>query len=63
MQKSFFILILILLFAFSLQAQVEQPLKLIRSIPLLGLHDGDFDHFALDPMVTGYFLQQRMTRS
>jgi DNA-binding beta-propeller fold protein YncE len=48
-QKSFFVLILIVLFAFSLQAQVEQPLKLIRSIPLLGLHDGDFDHFALDP--------------
>jgi WD40 repeat protein len=49
MPKYFFALILIVLFAFTLQAQVEQPLKLIRSIPLLALHDGDFDHFAVDP--------------
>jgi len=39
---------LMLLFAFKLQSQVEQPLKLIQSIPLPGLHDGDLDHFALD---------------
>src|ERR1700730_15894481 len=39
---------LMLLLAFKLQSQVEQPLKLIQSIPLPGLHDGDLDHFALD---------------
>jgi DNA-binding beta-propeller fold protein YncE len=36
------------LFAFSLHSQVAEPLKLIGSIPLPGLHDGDFDHFAVD---------------
>jgi YVTN family beta-propeller protein len=29
-------------------AQVPGPLKLAQTIPLAGLHDGDFDHFALD---------------
>jgi DNA-binding beta-propeller fold protein YncE len=36
------------LFAFKLHSQVEQPLKLIQTIPLPGLHDGDFDHFTFD---------------
>ncbi len=29
-------------------AQVKQPLKLIQSVPLPSLHDGDFDHFTVD---------------
>jgi DNA-binding beta-propeller fold protein YncE len=28
--------------------QVVEPLKLIKAIPLPGLHNGDFDHFAVD---------------
>jgi DNA-binding beta-propeller fold protein YncE len=41
---------LLLLFAFPLllQAQHTAPLKLIQSIPLPGLKEGDFDHFAVD---------------
>lgn len=40
----------IVLFVGRAQAQVagDEPLKLIQSIPLPGLHDGDFDHFQLD---------------
>src|SRR5882757_11552434 len=30
-------------------AQNAMPLKLVATIPLPGLHDGDFDHFAPDP--------------
>jgi DNA-binding beta-propeller fold protein YncE len=46
-------LILILLsalapFAIGIHAQVAGPLKLIQTIPLPGLKDGDFDHFAVD---------------
>src|ERR1700720_3512757 len=33
---------------FSLQAQQKAPLKLVETIPLPGLKDGDFDHFAPD---------------
>jgi hypothetical protein len=38
------------LLAFNARAQVaaDEPLKLVQSIPLPGLHDGDFDHFQLD---------------
>src|ERR1700694_3120044 len=36
------------LFALGLQSQPAAPLKLIQTIPLPGLHDGDFDHFAVD---------------
>ena len=36
------------LFALGLQSQAAAPLKLIQTIPLPGLHDGDFDHFAVD---------------
>jgi len=34
--------------AFLVHAQVPGPLKLFQTIPLTGLKDGDFDHFALD---------------
>lgn len=34
------------LFALNAQCQVAEPLKLIQTIPIPGLHDGDFDHFA-----------------
>lgn len=30
------------------QWQPDEPLKLVQTIPLPGLHDGDFDHFAVD---------------
>jgi DNA-binding beta-propeller fold protein YncE len=30
-------------------AQNAMPLKLVATIPLPGLHDGDFDHFTPDP--------------
>src|SRR2546426_12055246 len=41
---------LLLLFAIPLlpRAQLSAPLKLIHSIPLPGLKEGDFDHFAVD---------------
>jgi sugar lactone lactonase YvrE len=29
-------------------SQAKQPLKLIKSVPLPALHDGDFDHFTVD---------------
>jgi len=34
--------------AISCKAQDHAPLKLVATIPLPGLHDGDFDHFASD---------------
>ena len=34
--------------AISCKAQDPAPLKLVATIPLPGLHDGDFDHFAPD---------------
>ena len=37
-------------------AQVPGPLKLAQTIPLAGLHDGDFDHFALDAAGQRLFL-------
>src|SRR6266404_1419436 len=36
------------------KAQDHAPLKLVATIPLPGLHDGDFDHFA--PDVAGHRL-------
>jgi YVTN family beta-propeller protein len=36
--------------------QVPGPLKLAQTIPLSGLHDGDFDHFALDAAGQRLFL-------
>lgn len=37
-------------------AQVPGPLKLAQTVPLAGLHDGDFDHFALDATGQRLFL-------
>jgi YVTN family beta-propeller protein len=37
-------------------AQVPGPLRLAQTIPLTGLHDGDFDHFALDAAGQRLFL-------
>src|ERR1700674_4942800 len=49
MKKSITILLTVMvLFALKTQSEVLEPLKLIQSIPMPGLHDGDFDHFALD---------------
>ena len=44
----FVFLALFVALAFSLQAQQKTPLKLVETIPLPGLKDGDFDHFAPD---------------
>ena len=44
----FVFLALFVALAFSLQAQQQAPLKLVETIPLPGLKDGDFDHFAPD---------------
>jgi DNA-binding beta-propeller fold protein YncE len=44
----FFIFILFFALATGLPAQEKPPLKLVETIPLPGLHDGDFDHFAPD---------------
>jgi YVTN family beta-propeller protein len=42
--------------AMTAHAQVPGPLKLAQTIPLTGLHDGDFDHFALDAAGQRLFL-------
>lgn len=44
----FFLLILLLSFPLHVTAQTKEPLKLVATIPLPGLKDGDFDHFAAD---------------
>lgn len=44
----FAILTIIVALAVSLAAQEKAPLKLVETIPLPGLKDGDFDHFAPD---------------
>lgn len=43
-----FIFVLFVSFSFQLMAQTKEPLKLVATIPLPGLKDGDFDHFAPD---------------
>jgi DNA-binding beta-propeller fold protein YncE len=43
-----FFLTAIVLSALSAQCQVDEPLKLLQSILLPGLHDGTFDHFQVD---------------
>jgi DNA-binding beta-propeller fold protein YncE len=49
MKKSIGILLaLFTVFAGGVRAQVPGPLKLIQTIPLPGLKDGDFDHFGVD---------------
>ena len=47
-RAQFFIFILLVALAAGLPAQEKPPLKLVETIPLPGLHDGDFDHFAPD---------------
>jgi DNA-binding beta-propeller fold protein YncE len=42
------LLVIFALFAARARAQVPGPLKLIETIPLPGLKDGDFDHFQVD---------------
>jgi YVTN family beta-propeller protein len=44
----FVFLALVVALAVSLKAQEKAPLKLVETIPLPGLKDGDFDHFAPD---------------
>jgi DNA-binding beta-propeller fold protein YncE len=49
MKKSPIIFVAVMvLFALGLQSYAGAPLKLIKVIPLPGLKDGDFDHFAVD---------------
>jgi DNA-binding beta-propeller fold protein YncE len=49
LKKSILMLLAVIgLFAIGAQAQVPGPLKLIQTIPLPGLKDGDFDHFQVD---------------
>jgi DNA-binding beta-propeller fold protein YncE len=42
------VLALVIGLGISARAQEHVPLKLVATIPLPGLHDGDFDHFAPD---------------
>ena len=44
----FFTFVLFVLFPLRATAQTNEPLKLVATIPLPGLKDGDFDHFAPD---------------
>jgi len=53
-KAGFFIIALTIAFASIARAQDHTPLKLVATIPLPGLHDGDFDHFA--PDVAGHRL-------
>jgi DNA-binding beta-propeller fold protein YncE len=49
MNKSITILLAVfVLFALNAHSQVPGPLKLVQTIPLPGLKDGDFDHFQVD---------------
>jgi DNA-binding beta-propeller fold protein YncE len=49
MKKSTTILLTVfVLLALKTQAQVPGPMKLVQTIPLPGLKDGDFDHFQVD---------------
>src|SRR6266576_6678965 len=47
-EMRFVFLALFVALTVSLQAQEKAPLKLVETIPLPGLKDGDFDHFAPD---------------
>jgi YVTN family beta-propeller protein len=51
-----FSVVMTFLSSLSAHAQVPGPLKLAQTIPLTGLHDGDFDHFALDAAGQRLFL-------
>lgn len=48
MQRLSLIAAVVFLFPGSLAAQEKAPLKLVQTIPVPGLKDGDFDHFAAD---------------
>jgi WD40 repeat protein len=50
------LLVVTVLLAIQAHAQVPGPLKLAQTIPLPGLKDGDFDHFALDSAGQRLFL-------
>ena len=50
------VLAILVLCAIHVNAQVPGPLKLAQTIPLPGLKDGDFDHFALDSAGQRLFL-------
>jgi hypothetical protein len=47
-RTNFVIFMVSIAMAISCNAQDHAPLKLVATIPLPGLHDGDFDHFAPD---------------
>jgi DNA-binding beta-propeller fold protein YncE len=46
--KAAILLTAITVFGGVAHSQEKQPLKLIKSVPLPALHDGDFDHFTVD---------------
>ena len=46
--KAMLALASVAVFGALVQAQQKQPLKLIKSVPLPALKDGDFDHFTVD---------------
>src|SRR5215470_16661227 len=46
--RKYFIFALLALFPAHIAAQTKEPLKLVATIPLPGLKDGDFEHFAPD---------------
>jgi hypothetical protein len=47
-RMQYLVLALFVTLAVAARAQDHAPLKLVETIPLPGLHDGDFDHFAPD---------------
>src|SRR5258706_2052074 len=49
MRVKYLVLALVSAMAVNGAAQTAAPLKLVATIPLPGLRDGDFDHFAPDP--------------
>jgi DNA-binding beta-propeller fold protein YncE len=55
-KKSILFAIFLAMVAVHAHAQVPGPLKLAQTIPLPGLKDGDFDHFALDTAGQRLFL-------
>ena len=56
MKKVIQLLLVIAACTLNVRAQVPGPLKLVQTISLPGLHDGDFDHFQLDPVGMRLFL-------
>jgi len=47
-RRGAFIPMVLVALAIGSQAQEKEPLKLVETIPLPGLKDGDFDHFTPD---------------